>query len=220
MLAKNSFQFFNEDRYLWAVGQIWIDAQRHILKYGKIVNSEIIETLNYSFSVKAEKKDDSILQKWAKLENIKEMRKVFHTSLPNKFGHNYHKKMIGPITGDPIDSITKILSKDSTTKRAVITMIGSSKGDVPCLNVIQFLIREENLYVNYFARGQDIFNKFYADVICVLDIAEEVKNRLNKTEIYVSGTIGSAHIYLENIADSESLIKEADNLIEHGVISQ
>jgi hypothetical protein len=47
------------------------------------------------------------------------------------------EKMTGPTPGNSIDSIISVLKKNQFTKRAGITLNGTGREDVPCLNVIQ-----------------------------------------------------------------------------------
>ena len=50
----------------------------------------------------------------------------------------------------------------------------------------------------YFARGQDAFKKFYADALCLAEMARRVADGLDLPAGTVSGFIGSSHVYQED----------------------
>ena len=84
----------------------------------------------------------------------------------------------------------------SVVEAAVVTIVGTGDGKVPCINAVHFLRREAGLLVSYFARGQDIFQKFYADGICVFEMATTVAEGLRVPVAEVRGLVSSAHVYL------------------------
>ena len=87
------------------------------------------------------------------------------------------------------------LRAERDSKRAVVTFCGSGDGKVPCVNVVQFLVRQGEVQTIYFARGQDAFKKFYADALCLAKMARRVGNELGLPAGTVTGFIGSSHVY-------------------------
>jgi thymidylate synthase len=189
-----------------SIGDAWLGIQRDIIKRGMIVD-DFIEALNVSFNIIDVRLPDLILDRWANKFYIDEMKKVFNSTETNHFGHSYYKCMSGPSSGDPIEAvITKLTSKISS-RQAVITLSGNGNGKIPCVNVIQFLVRDDLLVVTYFARSQDIFNKFYADALCVFDFAQKVSKRMLIPQISIRGSIGSAHIYQKDILQASTVLE-------------
>ena len=192
---------------------MWIEALRETLRFGVRVE-DYVELLNLPYVINAPTIDDPLLARWADSSHIREMRKVFRGDGPNRFGHSYKERMIGPVPGDAIEGVVAALSRDAKTRRAVITLVGSGQGDVPCVNAIQFLVRGDTVLANALARGQDLYNKFYADALAILDLADEVRRQTARTHIALIGSIGSAHVYEADLASANTLLEAADGFVE------
>jgi thymidylate synthase len=108
--------------------------------------------------------------------------------------------------------VVELLGKDPASKRALVALTGHGDGRVPCINAIHFLRREDGLTATYFARGQDIFRKFYADGVCLYELAGRVASKLAVPLAAVFGLIGSAHVYLADLAEIRAVLAEADGL--------
>ena len=194
--------------YANSLGEVWIDIQQGILDYGQLLD-DYIEMRNVDFHVPQVTLPDIIIDRWADQSNIIEMHKVFLTEETNRFGHSYHSRMAGPFAGDPIEAVVAVLTAKQSSRQAVINISNDGNGNVPCVNIIHFMIRNRVLSVSYYARGQDIFNKFYADALCVFDIAKQVAEHLNIEPISIHGNIGSAHVYLADVPKAQSMIISA-----------
>jgi thymidylate synthase len=66
--------------------------------------------------------------------------------------------------------------------------------------------------VTYFARGQDVFRKFYADAVCIFDMARRVADALGIPVERVTGVISSAHVYLADLAAVGDVLAGADSM--------
>jgi thymidylate synthase len=73
-------------------------------------------------------------------------------------------------------------------------------GKVPCISAVQFLVRDSAVHVMYFARGQDVFRKFYADGLCLTAMAQRVATALGTPLGIARGFIGSSHVYHEDMS--------------------
>jgi hypothetical protein len=51
----------------------------------------------------------------------------------------------------------------------------------------------------YFARGQDVFKKFYADGLCLTAMAQRVATALSRPLGIARGFIGSSHVYHDDM---------------------
>ena len=191
-----------------SLGDTWLVLLGQVLRHGKTVD-DFSEVLDLAFQVPRMTLPDTIIDRLGEEAQITEMRKVFHTAEPNRFGHSYRQLMAGPMPGDAIRSVVAMLASKRSTRQAVITL-GNSGSHVPCVNVIQFMIRDERLAVSYFARGQDLFNKFYADAICIFDLARQVADSLQLESVSLGGTIGSAHIYLRDRSRALDVLRSAE----------
>lgn len=137
-------------------------------------------------------------------EDYLEMKKVFNTQEPNKFGHNYSNVIIGPKGNniEPINQIIDLLKTNINSKNAVLTFLPYDK--IPCLNIIQFLVRNGKLETTYYSRSQDIYKKFPLDALCIKDYTEKISSALDIKINKIVANITSAHIYKQD----ENLAKE------------
>jgi thymidylate synthase len=103
--------------------------------------------------------------------------------------------MSGPAGRRDLQDVIDLLRAKPSSKRAVVTVCGPGNNKVPCVNLMQFLIRRGLLRTIYFARGQDAFRKFYADALCVAKMARRVASALDLPAGTVEGFIGSSHVY-------------------------
>ncbi len=62
----------------------------------------------------------------------------------------------------------------------------------------------------YFARGQDVFSKFYADGVCIFEMARRVACAVGVPVDRVTGVISSAHVYLADLAAAGDVLAGAD----------
>ncbi len=126
---------------------------------------------------------------------IDEMNRVFFADGANALGHSYANLMRGPDGRNDFQDVISLLRAEPASKRAVVTLCGPGGGKVPCINVVQFLVRSGAVQTIYFARGQDAFKKFYADALCLAKMARRVAANLDLPSGTVSGFIASSHVY-------------------------
>lgn len=181
--------------------EAWLQAMSDILFSEEAHHVEdYLEVLNYSTSFSFE--DIYELQSDNRIDSdYIEMKKVFFTSETNRFGHSYANTIINPIQSisDPILSISSILSKNKTTRKAVLTFAPYGDEKIPCINSIQFLVRQNKLNIIYYSRGQDMFRKFPCDAMCIASIGEEVAKKNGYSLGIIFANISSSHIYDRDI---------------------
>ena len=138
------------------------------------------------------------------------MRKVFFSQEPNEFGHSYRDRIRGPFGRCDLSDVIELLQLEPLSKRAAIVLVGEGDGRVPCINAVHFLRRGQGLVATYFARGQDVFRKFYADGVCMFEMARRVAAAIGVPVDRVTGVISSAHLYLADLAAVDEVLVEAD----------
>lgn len=194
-----------------SLGETWLAVLREVVRAGQAVGDETRELLNVCAAFeRGIFPGDPLLDRFASPQFVGEMRKVFFTSEANQFGHSYRDKLRGPQGRNDLSDIIGLLRHDPWSKRAVVALTGSGDGKVPCINTIHFLRREEGLTTNYFARGQDIFRKYYADGVCIFDMAARVASALGVPLLRISGLISSAHIYQKDLSEIHALLADAE----------
>jgi thymidylate synthase len=159
------------------------------------MGTEGLEVLGNQVRFHASSGPDAILDRFADQQMIAEMRKVFFREEPNALGHSYAKLIRGPEGRHDLQDVISLLQREPLTKRALLTLSGQPGGKVPCVNAVQFLVRDSTVQTMYFARGQDAFRKFYADGLCLTIMAETVAAALRLPTGNVQGFIGSSHVY-------------------------
>jgi hypothetical protein len=192
-----------------SVGETWLAALGDIYRSGADVAGEIRELVGMSLRFDRAEGRDPVLVRFASHAQIEQVRAVFCSRGPNRLGHSYADRLFGPLGRRDLSDVSELLSADPWSKRAVVTIAGTGDGKVPCINALHFLRREAGLLVIYFARGQDIFQKFYADGLCVFEMAATVAERLRVPVAEVRGLVSSAHIYLTDLPAIERLLAQA-----------
>jgi len=142
---------------------------------------------------------DEILEKLGDRHMIAEMQKVFFSDTPNSLGHSYASLISGPGGRRDLQDIISLLQAEPSTKRALLSFLSQPGGKVPCISAVQFLVRDNAVHIIYFARGQDVFKKFYADGLCLIAMAHRVATALGRPLGIARGFIGSSHVYHEDM---------------------
>ena len=153
------------------------DVAAFALRSGQTVGTKLASCVWVAFE-RGEFQDDPLLVRFGAGLIVDEMRKVFFSDEPNLFGHSYRSRLCGPQGRCDLSDVIDLLHSHPMSKRALVTLMPSGDGSVPCINAIQFLCREDGLLATYFSRGQDIFRKFYADAVCVYEMAQQVASGL------------------------------------------
>jgi len=182
-----------------SLGQTWINLLAFVVEHGAPMGDEGRECLGIDVAFCADGQRDVILERFGNREIISEMEKVFFTKNSNSLGHSYAGLARGPGGRSDLQDVIALLRSEPWSKRAVLTLCASGTGEVPCVNVIQFLIRGGAVEIMYFARGQDVFRKFYADGLCIASMARTVAGALGIKAGSVTGFIGSGHFYREDM---------------------
>jgi thymidylate synthase len=195
----------NELKFV-SLGETWINLVNLTLQAGTPMGEEGLELLRVEVSFPTPMKPDSVVEQFAKPGMLAEMESVFFGNGSNALGHSYAKLMRGPEGRQDLEDVISLLASEPLSKRAVLTLCGNGGGKVPCINVIQFLVRDGALQTLYFARGQDAFRKFYADGWCVAKMAAKVAGRLGFPAGNVTGFIGSSHVYHHDRAEIADLL--------------
>jgi len=182
------------------LGQTWKELVKLTKSKGIQLSDEGLEILDVKVNFKHNfDEKDLILEKYADKTMIENMQKVFFTNEKNDLGHSYFDNMCSPYKNDYESDIVRILGEKRNSKRATITLNSSGSGKVPCINVIDFLIRDEKLNIYYFSRGQDSYKKFYADALVMATMQSNIAKKLSTEIGEITGYIVSSHIYYSDM---------------------
>jgi hypothetical protein len=191
-----------------SVGDAWVFLLDAIVRDGTPMGGEGLELLGVSVAFPAAANNDPILQRFGDPTVVAEMRKVFFGAGSGELNHSYASLMRGPGGRNDLEDVIALLRAEPWSKRAVLMLCGEGDGKVPCVNAVQFLLRDA-LRTIYFARGQDAFRKFYADALCVADMARRVAAGLGAANGSISAFIGSCHVYRADQPAVDQLLRDA-----------
>jgi thymidylate synthase len=193
-----------------SLGETWLAILREVYQSSQTVGDDTRELLQVCATfAEGDFDSDPLLVRFASRENVDQMRKVFFTAEANEFGHSYRDRIRGPRGRCDLGDVIELLDREPLTKRAAIVLVGEGDGRVPCINAVHFLRRGGGLVTTYFARGQDVFRKFYADAICIFEMARRVARAVGVPIDRVTGVISSAHIYLADLAAVDEVLTGA-----------
>jgi hypothetical protein len=178
-----------------SLGETWMQLVRLTVQTGIDVDHEYRELLGVQVAFPAMVEGDALIHQLGDGRMMAGMDEVFFGNGANPLGHSYAHLMRGPDGRPDLVDVISLLRAEPASKRAVVTLCGPGGGKVPCVNVVQFLVRHGEVLTIYFARGQDAFKKFYADALCLAKMARCVADGLGLRAGTVSGFIGSSHVY-------------------------
>ncbi|WP_423792228.1 thymidylate synthase [Methanocaldococcus indicus] len=132
----------------------------------------------------------------------------------NEFSYDYHQRLFKyPYKDEEINQIEYIINKlnqQKNSRRALaitwnpkidIEVSKDERGSVPCLQYIQFLIRNNNLYMTVLFRSNDAFLAFPANALGLIELGHLVAKKTNtKFKSYLHHAV-SMHIYIERDKD-------------------
>ena len=196
------------------LGRTWINLLAHVVTKGSPMAEEGLEVLGTEVSFGAQEDNDVVLERFADRQTIRNMEEVFFGRNPTVFGHSYAGLMRGPGGRNDLLDIIELLRKEPWSKRATLTLCGEANSKVPCINVVQFLVRENTVQAFYFARGQDIYRKFYADGHCIGSLAQKVAQGLGTKAGLVTGFIGSSHIYHSDMPAIRGVLQDGAEYLQ------
>jgi thymidylate synthase len=195
------------------LGETWFQLVQSTFQRGISVNNETLELMGAQAAFSAEAQDDKLIGRFGDRRMVEEMDKVFFGNGANALGHRYADLMRGPGGRHDLQDVISLLRSEPASKRAVVILCGQGDGKVPCVNVVQFLVRLGALRTIYFARGQDVFKKFYADALCLAKMARRVAEEVGVPSGVVEGFIGSSHVYRADQKAIEEFLARAKEFL-------
>jgi len=199
-----------------SLGEAWLHLVQNTVQHGVSADGECLELLGVQVAFPARTEGDELIRQFGDTRLMAEMEKVFFVEGSNALGHSYANLMQGPGGRHDLEDVIALLRAEPASKRAVLILRGRGDGKVPCVNVIQFLLRAGALRTIYFARGQDAFKKFYADALCIAKMARRVAAALGQPAGTVSGFLGSSHVYQTDCATIDDFLARANRFLHQG----
>lgn len=195
-------------------GQAWLKACNLVLNEGgEVHDGELLlkEIIDLFIEVENSNDVDPIVKKYGDPEIIDWMiNKNFYGTEPVlNWGYSYGMRLRDFNGVNQVNQIVSKLRKNPEAKSATITTMkpGSDfNGHMPCIMSLDFKIRQGKLLLTAFFRSQDIGKKFYADILSLGKIQNEVARKIGLTAGSVKTFISSAHIYETEFKNIRALI--------------
>lgn len=110
-------------------------------------------------------------------------------------------------------NVKQILSKKSSTRRAVVQLfeaedINITRHDVPCTCVLQFMIRENKLYMISYMRSNDVYLGLPHDIFSFTMFQEILAMELDVEIGNYKHAVGSLHLYDKDEKSAEQFLSE------------
>jgi thymidylate synthase len=134
------------------------------------------------------------------------------------FVYTYPNRIFAHFDVDQFETMKKRILTATGSNRAVAVTINPVKDaeeeDIPCLQFLQCLVRDNELTIHCIFRSNDIFGAFYSNMFFIAYLGLKMKDELNKEIIGEKINFGgvhyhstSGHIYNTDIKAARKLIK-------------
>ena len=161
-----------------------------------------------------------------KSDALYEYVKSFEDACDNGFVYTYPNRIREHFNVDQFNIMKERLCSSLGSNRAVSVtydpVLDSSRGDIPCLQLLQATIRGNKLCMHCFFRSNDIYGAFYSNMYLItyigLKLRDELNNELRTGDVGFGGVYyysSSAHIYSNDLGCAESLV---NNLLGERVV--
>ena len=132
----------------------------------------------------------------------------------NEFSYDYHSRLFKyPVNGTTLNQIEYIIEKLKTQKnsrRALaitwqpildIEVSKKDRGSVPCLQYVQFLIRDNKLHQTVLFRSNDLLLAYHANALGLISLGEMIAKNIGvEYGTYTHHSV-SMHIYIDRDYD-------------------
>ncbi len=123
--------------------------------------------------------------------------------------HFISNPLLDPKKIDQIEKVIRRLEKGNNTRKAVAVLfdptVDHDADDIPCIDLIDFKIRNKKLYLSAYWRSNDIYGAYYANVKGLKYVADFVAEKTNSELKRITTHGGSAHILKYDFVAAEEL---------------
>lgn len=152
-----------------------------------------------------------------KSDALYEYVKSFENSSDQGFVYTYPNRVLAHFNIDQFDVMKeRILNATGSNRAVAITYdpkLDADREDIPCLQFLQCLVRNNELTIHCLFRSNDIFGAFYSNMFFIAYIGLKMKEEVNKELLGKKLNFGgihyhstSGHIYNTDLKASRTLI--------------
>jgi thymidylate synthase len=187
---------------------IWVKILEQVWKQGAEIQDadiEMLEIQNLDFSyINPFLIDVKKYKKYVPGNFIENIAKIYEENSEGWEGKNYSKYIYDAHGVDQIKKVISILKKEKLSKSAMVFLSDGTSNKSPCVVLLNFSIRNEQLNMNVVFKSSDLVKKFIPDMLALSTLHKKISNELNIARGQVSGLIFSAQLHDQD----ETILKD------------
>ena len=196
----------------YSIGEAWLLALKTVMADGIEIEDDkgpILETVPLFIEIIHPLLPDKIIDVYGDKEHLNFLSKNFECLSPiEEWGYSYAQRLYSFNNTNQVQEVIDKLNKNPFSKSATISLLinDEDKRHKPCLNTLDFKIRNETLIINAMFRSQDIGKKMYGDALELLKLGKNMIQKIRANKITLIHAISSAHIYKSDLEMIQSII--------------
>lgn len=194
------------------IGECWKESVREVLRGGIEHHDEDVllrEILGLTVWVHHPQEQDDIIAAHADVDVLQRTLNKFEPGacMPDK-PFTYGQRIYDAGGIDQYRWLLKRLQGKSETKSATINLLvaGDASANLPCLVALDAKIRDDQLYLQFFFRSQNIFGRQYANLAALARFQAKLSTDCGVSVGSMRGYIASAHIYAYDFPQARQLV--------------
>lgn len=199
------------------IGEAWIRYLKHVLKHGKSYYDEadkIIELEDIIIQIERDDVDDVILEKYAD-KDLKALylKKMQTMEIVPELNASYGQRIYNQLGVNQYEWCLNRLKRKPETKAATMALLlpDDPGPRIPCLDVIDFKLRNGTLHTKTFFRSQNAMNA-YGNLSALFWLSGQLANELDVTLGNLTCFISNGHIYQEKLESAQKIVSNFSNL--------
>ncbi|BFK82149.1 hypothetical protein I3900191A7_22940 [Clostridium baratii] len=194
------------------IGQAWIQYLQTVYEMGNLYydeDEEIIEFENIILDIEDDVENDLILNTYAD-EHISSlyMKKMQSTELVEELNASYGKRIFDQLGINQYEWVVNRLKNKSETKAATISLLlpNDPGPRIPCLDIIDFKVRNGKLYTKTFFRSQNAL-RAYGNLKAIFWLSNKLAKELEIERKNLICFISNGHFNKSDIKKVEDILK-------------
>ena len=126
------------------------------------------------------------------------------------FIYTYSERLQNYQGRNQLKDITNRLKQDMGTNRAVAVtfnpFLDNERDDIPCLQLIQALVRNDKLILSVYFRSNDLYGAFPSNMMFLTYLGMKIANELDVKFDYIDYHCSSLHIYETDYEQASKVI--------------
>ena len=204
------------DKILKQGKETYKDSNHHLKEY--LGNYYLIDDpLDLKFEAKYQHMTCEMMLDEIKSGKLYEYVKSFEDKSDQGFVYSYPNRILAHFDINQFNVMKQRLLKALGSNRAVAVTydpkLDADREDIPCLQFLQCIIRNNNLTIHCMFRSNDIYGAFYSNMFFIAYIGLKMTEKLNKELINTQITFGgihyhstSGHIYNTDLKAAKKLV--------------